>query len=535
MRAGLLSLLLRPTAQPLNWGLVVAASLIVAATPLLYPLERVAPENALGVVYLLGVVVVAIGWGFWLAAATSVASALAFDYFHIPPVGSLMVTQPQDRVALLVFLAVALVASWPAHLARSRAAEAGQHRREVEASRDELGVLAEHQGALRRVATLVARGASPSDVFAAVADELARCLHVVNAGLLRYEADGTGFVVAVQYEPGITEMPAAGERIPLGGDDVGVLVLGTGRAARIDNHEDTSGPEAARIRAEGIRSIVGVPVIVNGRLWGAAIVGSRRPEPMPPDTEARIGDLADLVATAIANAATRAELQASRDELGVLAGLQASLRQIATLVAHGVPPSEVFSAVVGEVSRCLEVQHSVLFRYEPDGAAFLVAACDEDPGVKKMPVGERLSLEGESVVAMVSRTGRAAWMVSYENAPGSVAARMRDLGLRAAVGAPIVVDGRLGCGHRRLVATGALAARHRDARRRLRGSCRDRDCQRRGPRATHRVSGPDRGGRRRCPAPYRTRSARRRPAAAGLARAAAARHGGVRACRTAAA
>jgi signal transduction histidine kinase len=443
MRAGLLSLLLRPTAPPLALGLMVAASLIVAATLVLYPLERVAPENALGVVYLLGVVLVAIAWGFWLAAATSVASVLAFDYFHIPPVGSLMVTRPQDGVALLVFLVVALAATTLAAVARSRAAEAGQHRREVEVSRDELGVLAEHQGALRRVATLVARGASPSEVFAAVADELARCLHVVNAGLLRYEADGTGFVVAVQYEPGITKMPAAGERIPLGGDDVGALVLRTGRAARVDNHEDTSGPEAARIRAEGIRSIVGVPVMVNGRLWGAAIVGSRRPEPMPPDTEARIGDLADLVATAIANAATRAELQASRDELGVLAELQASLRRIATLVAHGVPPSEVFSAVVGEVSRCLGVHHSVLFRYEPDGAAFLVAACDDDPGVKKMPVGERFSLEGESVVAMVSRTGRAARMVSYENAPGSVAARMRDLGLRAAVGAPIVVDGRL--------------------------------------------------------------------------------------------
>src|SRR6202165_4368282 len=131
------------------------------------------------------------------------------------------------------------------------------------------------------------------------------------------------------------------------------------------------------------------------------------------------------------------------DELRALADQQASLRRIATLVARGVSPSEVFSAVVGEVSRCLGVYHSVLFRYEPDGAAFLVAARDDDPGVKKMPVGERFSLEGESVVAMVLRTGRAARMVSYENAPGSVAARMRELGLRAAVGAPIVVDGRL--------------------------------------------------------------------------------------------
>ncbi|MCW2691071.1 MAG: putative two-component histidine kinase [Mycobacterium sp.] len=125
MRAGLLSLLLGPTAPPLALGLMVAASLVVAATLVLYPLERVAPENALGVVYLLGVVLVAIGWGFWLAAATSVASVLAFDYFHIPPVGSLMVTRPQDGVTLLVFLVVALSATTLAAVARARAAEAG--------------------------------------------------------------------------------------------------------------------------------------------------------------------------------------------------------------------------------------------------------------------------------------------------------------------------------------------------------------------------------------------------------------------------
>jgi signal transduction histidine kinase len=136
-------------------------------------------------------------------------------------------------------------------------------------------------------------------------------------------------------------------------------------------------------------------------------------------------------------------VEASRDELAVVAELQASLRRIATLVARAVPPSEVFSAVVGEVSRCLGVHHSVLFRYEPDGTAYLVAARDDDPGMKNMPVGERFSLDGESVTAMIFRTGRAARMISYENAPGSVAARMRDLGLRTAVGAPIVVDGRL--------------------------------------------------------------------------------------------
>jgi signal transduction histidine kinase len=80
----------------------------------------------------------------------------------------------------------------------------------------------------------------------------------------------------------------------------------------MDSHDNAAGTHAAQIRDLGIRSAVGVPITVDGRLWGAAIVGTWEPEPLPPDTEARIGDFADLVATAIANAATGAELIASR-------------------------------------------------------------------------------------------------------------------------------------------------------------------------------------------------------------------------------
>ncbi|MDT5130788.1 MAG: hypothetical protein QOE41_99, partial [Mycobacterium sp.] len=106
MRLGLPSLLVRPAAPPLKWGLVVAASLIVAETLVLYPLKRIAFENTLGVVYVLGVVVVAIVWGFWLAAATSVASVLAFDYFHIPPDFAFSPVQAGDWVAITIFLVV---------------------------------------------------------------------------------------------------------------------------------------------------------------------------------------------------------------------------------------------------------------------------------------------------------------------------------------------------------------------------------------------------------------------------------------------
>jgi len=88
--------------------------------------------------------------------------------------------------------------------------------------------------------------------------------------------------------------------------------------------------------------------------------------------------------------------------------------------------SEVFSTVVAELASCLDVRNAALFRYEPDGTALLLAAADE-PGLQKMPVGERFSLDGENVAAMVRHGGRAARMDSHDHAAGTAAARIRAL------------------------------------------------------------------------------------------------------------
>ena len=318
MGVRLLSPLLPPTARSLTVGIVVAATLIGAETLLLYLLERVAPGMAFGVVYLLGVLVISTGWGFGLAATTSVASALAFDYFHMRP-GSIVPTDAQDVVAITVFLVVALAANTLAGLARARAVEADQRRREADlnaerahANAERAHALAELQAALRRVATLVARGVTPAEVYAAVATELARCLGVCYSALWRYEPDGAATLLVVRDDdPGLKEMPV-GARFSLEGDSVPAMVFRTGRPARVDSYENAAGSTAARLRDLGLRAAVGAPIVVDGRVWGAAIVGSSRPEPLPRDAEARVADFTDLVATAIANAQAHAELTASR-------------------------------------------------------------------------------------------------------------------------------------------------------------------------------------------------------------------------------
>jgi signal transduction histidine kinase len=201
------------------------------------------------------------------------------------------------------------------HVAADAAAQvpgvAQPRERLVAVGHDPLSMLAEQQASLRRVATLVARGVDPSDVFALVADELARCLNVAHAALVRRESDGTAVLLAGHHEPESLKL-RVGERFSLDGETVAATVMRTGQAARMDSHDNARGAGAGYIRQLGVCCAVGAPIVVDGRLWGAAIVGSTQPGPLPPDSEARVGDFADLVGTAIANAETRAQLTASR-------------------------------------------------------------------------------------------------------------------------------------------------------------------------------------------------------------------------------
>jgi signal transduction histidine kinase len=103
-----------------------------------------------------------------------------------------------------------------------------------------------------------------------------------------------------------------GSRYPIERHSLSDLVLRTGRPARIDRYADAAGSVAAVVRQFGIHSAVSCPIAVEGRLWGYVTVSSKRPEPLPADTEARVAGFTELVATAIANTQARAELAASR-------------------------------------------------------------------------------------------------------------------------------------------------------------------------------------------------------------------------------
>ena len=160
------------------------------------------------------------------------------------------------------------------------------------------GRLAAEQAALRRLATLVAGGVEPLEVFGAVADEMQRCVPADTAGLWRFELDREITIVAAAAHPAAQSKRPLGTRTSLEGNTIATMVLRTARPARIDNHENVTGPVAARAREVGVSAAVGVPIIVDGCVWGLAVVGSLQ-GPMPADTEVRIGRFAELAATAL--------------------------------------------------------------------------------------------------------------------------------------------------------------------------------------------------------------------------------------------
>ena len=306
-----LALVVRPTAPPLWLGLLVGAVFIAIEWLIVVQLKRVAPENAFGAVFLLGVLVVSAGWGFGLAVATSLASAAVYVYIHSEGADSFV-------PAVLVFLSLALLANVLVGQARLRAIEAEQHRRaaekiaaELQESHRAVTALAKQQAALRAVATLVAGGAEPSEVFPVAVNELARGLGVEHVTLVGYDDDGHCVVLATCDSRDRAAM-TVGERFPLDGQSLSSQIAGSGAPARIDDYSTVEGPIAERMRGLQVCSGVGAPVLVDGKVRGGLMVGSIVAQPLSPDTEHQVGDFADLIATAIYNEENRAALKASR-------------------------------------------------------------------------------------------------------------------------------------------------------------------------------------------------------------------------------
>ncbi len=310
-RQGLLSVLLGPQPLPLGLGIAVATAFISVETLLVHWFRHTGSANSFGALFLLGVLVVSAAGGFGLAVSTTLVSALIYFYFHLARDGSVVVNG-RAFIVLIAFLTTALIANILGRQVRLRATEIEARRQQSDAAASLARTLAEQQAALRRVATLVARGVAPTEIYPAAVAELSRGWGVDTVAVLQYGPSGATVVVGARDEHDKVVIPE-GEHLSLEGDSVAALIQREGRPARMDSYVGATGSLAKCLRSLGMRSAVGAPIIVDSRIWGALVIWSARTEPLPQDTEQRIGDFADLVSTAITNAETRARIVTSAD------------------------------------------------------------------------------------------------------------------------------------------------------------------------------------------------------------------------------
>src|SRR4051812_32913920 len=225
--------------------------------------------------------------------------------------------------------------------------------------------IAEEQAALRRVATLVAAGPEPAEIFHAVAEEAGRLLGARSSATIRY--DGDVAVTVGRWQAG--EEPTGfhvGTRVPLAGSDgLTAVVARTGRSARIDDYTGVRGHAAAMMRENGYRAAVAAPIVVGGRTWGLLLVASASTDALGAEAERRLGDFAELVALGLESAEAREQLNASR-----LRMLQAGVEERRRLERNLHDGAQQRLVSLGLQLRLVEAQ----LARDPEAARGLVAA-----------------------------------------------------------------------------------------------------------------------------------------------------------------
>jgi PAS domain S-box-containing protein len=302
-----------------------------------------------------------------------------------------------------------------------------------------LNAFAEGNAALSRVAVAVAKADRPEAVFDVVTEEVARLLGADAANLVRFNQldEDEGVIVGKWSEPGVP-IAESGTVVQLEGGPLDrVRRTGLPTKGHVDD-ADISPRLAARLRELGVTSLVAAPITVSGSLWGAVVVSVTGEKTFAAEDEKQIGEFANLVAVALANAE-------AREQLAALAEGRAALSRVAVAVATATRPESVFQVVTEEVGRLFGADAATLVRFDKlNEDECVVVGRWSDEGSYVSPVGTRFELRG-GPVSRVRQTGQPArgHIDDPENSQPELVALLSDLGIRSLVAAPIEVSGEL--------------------------------------------------------------------------------------------
>lgn len=292
-------------------------------------------------------------------------------------------------------------------------------------AQQEIRQLAHEQGALRRVAELVARAVPQQEIFDAVAAEAADLLNGQPMTLSRFLGGDELVVVAVHGGPA-----PLGARIRFEPRTLPDRVRRRGCMVRVDDY--TVQRDAALAVRFGLGAAVAAPIKVGGAVWGM-LTATSGSAPLPAGTEYRLNMFAELVAAAVANSEAGADLQRVADE-------QAALRRIAELAAQETLGDEVLEAVVAETSRLTRVSFVNLLRFDPGGSSVIVAVVGAPEGiVVGMRDTETDTDGGDGAVQRVWRTGRPARVQGLATAGSGWQQVAHRFGFSTIVAVPVLV------------------------------------------------------------------------------------------------
>jgi len=282
----------------------------------------------------------------------------------------------------------------------------------AEGERARVQQLQQEQQALRSVAMLVASGISSEGLFSAVTRAAGEVLGADTATLARFAPDG-----GVEY---VATWARSGEAA----DGTGPLDPAADGTGPLDPAGDgPTGDDPA---------CVSTPVTVEGRLWGAMTVSTSGGDPLPSDATERLSAFTELLGTAVGAVS-------SREQLARLAGEEAALRRVATLVAQGSEPQRVFAAVTQEVGLLLDADLAALGRVDAGRSTFDVVATWNRSGDPAPHA--RSPLAGENVIAAAAATGAPARQSDFATATGPLIELARALDVTDSVAVPIIVQG----------------------------------------------------------------------------------------------